>query len=506
MMILHHEFIKQAKRLGGKMAIIDRTTDKRVTYSKALIASLILAKKFKHYHEKFIGIMIPTSTGSILATLGVVMAGKTPVMINYSTGAAENSEYAQNKCGFRTIITSKALVEKINCRAVPGMVFLEDIMAGIGTKEKLGAALKSKIPTRLLMASLPSVDKEDTAVILFTSGSEKEPKGVQLSHKNLMSNIRDLIQTFKINEQDIMMSILPLFHVFGHNANFWLPLAAGMTIVTYANPLDYKTIPTIIREEKPTLIAGTPIFFAGYLRESKPGDFASIRMAMPGADKTPEWLRQGYREKHNIELLEAYGATETSPGVSVNTHEANRPGSIGRPLPSVQVRIADLTTGQTLPPGQEGKILVKGDLVMKGYFDDLEETSLRIRDGWYDTGDMGVMDEDGYLWHRGRLKRFVKIGGEMVSLVRTESVLEEFLPKGVACCVVEIPDAVKGARIVAVTTEKVDEKEMIRNLGKKLPAIAIPKTFVVIPEMPKMGSGKIDFRTVADVVRKQIKS
>lgn len=503
-MILHHEFIKNAKKLGAKLAIIDRTTDRRVSYSKALIASLILAKKFKHYKEGFIGIMIPTSAGSILATLGAVMAGKVPVMINYSTGAAENSEYAQNKCGFRTIITSRALVERINCRIVPGMIFIEDILAEVKITDKLNAALKTKLPSKMLLRTLPRAEEDDTVVILFTSGSEKEPKGVQLTHRNFSSNIHDLIQVFKLSENDVMMSILPLFHVFGHNANFWLPLLAGMTIVTYANPLDYKTIPGVIREEKPTLIAGTPIFFAGYLRESKPGDFSSIRMMMPGADKTPDWLREGYREKHNIELLEAYGATETSPGISVNTPEANRPGSIGRPLPSVQVQIADLQTGEKLPPGQEGKILVKGDLVMKGYFDDLEETALRIRNGWYDTGDMGVMDEDGFLWHRGRLKRFVKIGGEMISLVRTETVLEEFLPAGVACCIVEIPDSIKGARIIAAVTEKVNERDLIHKMGQKLPALAIPKKFIVIRELPKMGSGKIDFRTVTQLAREQI--
>ncbi|RPH89272.1 MAG: bifunctional acyl-ACP--phospholipid O-acyltransferase/long-chain-fatty-acid--ACP ligase [Calditrichaeota bacterium] len=381
------------------------------------------------------------------------------------------------------------------------MIFIEDILAQVGVAEKLGAAVKSKLPASMLIQSLPRVEQNDTAVILFTSGSEKEPKGVQLSHKNLASNIRDLTQVFHLTSDDVMMSILPLFHVFGHNANFWLPLLAGMTIVSYANPLDYKKIPSIIREEKPTLMAATPIFFAGYLRESKPGDLASIRMAMPGADKTPEWLREGYREKHGIELLEAYGATETSPGVSVNTHEANRPGSIGRPLPSVQVRIEDITTGHALPVGQEGKIMVKGDLVMKGYFDDLEETSLRIRNGWYDTGDMGMMDEDGFLWHRGRLKRFVKIGGEMVSLVRTEMVLEELLPSGVACCVVEVPDSIKGARIVAVVTDKVADKELMRKMSHKLPAIAIPKIFMVLPELPKMGSGKIDFRSVAQMVK-----
>ncbi|MBC7188117.1 MAG: AMP-binding protein, partial [Calditrichaeota bacterium] len=272
-MILHHEFIKNAKRLGGKMAIVDRTTDKRVTYSKALIASLILAKKFKKYPEGFIGIMIPTSAGSFLATLGVLMAGKTPVMINYSTGAADNCEYAQNKCGFKTIITSRALLERIRCPVVSGMVFIEDLMATIGTADKLSAALRAKLPAGAIIRSLPPTDVDDNVAILFTSGSEKEPKAVQLTHRNIGANIRDVREVFDLREEDSVMAILPLFHVFGYTVDFWLPLIVGMTAVTCANPLDYKNIPVYIREEKVTMIAATPIFFAGYLRESKPGDF-----------------------------------------------------------------------------------------------------------------------------------------------------------------------------------------------------------------------------------------
>lgn len=504
-MILHHEFIKTAKKQGSKLAINDKTTEKQLTFQKTLIASLILANRFKKMKEGFIGVMIPTSAGSILVTAGIVMAGKVPVMINYSTGAAENSEYAQNKCGFSTIITSKALIEKINCRIVPGMIFIEDILEQVSVADKLRAALRSKLPAGLLIASLPSVSENDTAVILFTSGSEKDPKGVQLTHKNFSSNISDLVKVFHLTAEDSFMSVLPLFHVFGHNANFWLPLIVGMTNVTLANPLEYKRVPAIVREEKPTLLAGTPIFFAGYLRESQPGDFASLRLMLPGADKTPDWLRQGYRDKHGIELMEAYGATETSPGVTVNTPEANRPGSIGKPLPSVQVKIVDIDTGHEMPHGQEGKILVKGDLVMKGYFDDIEETSFRVKDGWYDTGDMGMFDTDGFLWHRGRLKRFVKIGGEMVSLVRTESVLEKYLPSGVACCVVEIPDSIKGARIVAAITAPINERDIVKKMAADLPAIALPRNFIVLSEMPKMGSGKIDFRSVSRMVRESLR-
>ena len=244
-MILHHEFIRTAKRLGSKLAILDCTTDRRVTFDKALIAGLMLASHFKKYNEGFIGVMIPTSAGSILATLGIVLAGKVPVMINYSTGAAENSEYAQNKCGFSTIVTSKALLEKINCRVVPGMIFIEDLLAGVSIQAKLKAALRSKLPAGLLIATLPTVKENDTVVILFTSGSEKDPKGVQLTHKNFSSNINDLVEVFHLTENDSFMGVLPLFHVFGHNANFWLPLVLGMTNVTVANPLEYKKIPEL---------------------------------------------------------------------------------------------------------------------------------------------------------------------------------------------------------------------------------------------------------------------
>ena len=503
-MILHHEFIKSAKKYKKKLAVVDRTTGKKITYSKALIASLILGSKLSKLEEGFIGVMIPTSAGSFLSILGILFAGKVPVMINYSTGAAENSEYAQQKCGFKTIITSKTILEKLNCREVPGMIYIENILKEIKLGDKLKAAVKSKLPMNMIFRSLPPAHIDDTVVILFTSGSEKEPKAVQLTHRNIGSNIKDVLQLFHLTHEDNILSILPLFHVFGHTVEFWLPLVVGMKAVTYANPLDYKTIPSIIREEGITMTAATPIFFSGYLRESKPGDFAKLRILVAGADKVPDSLRDGYKKKHGITLLEGYGATETSPVVSVNTHEANRPGSIGKVLPSVQVKIVDIKTEKELPRGKEGKILVKGDLVMKGYFGDYEETSLRIRDGWYETGDMGVLDKDGYLWHRGRLKRFVKIGGEMVSLVKTENVLEGLIPEGSSCCVVDVPDSAKGARLVAAVTAKVNEKEIIREMSKKLPKIAVPSQFIVFQELPKMGSGKVDFRTITDMVGKKV--
>ncbi|HLP47917.1 MAG TPA: AMP-binding protein, partial [Candidatus Kapabacteria bacterium] len=448
----------------------------------------------------------PNSAGSILTILGIVMAGKVPVMINYSTGAASNCEYAQGKCGFKTIITSRALLEKIGCRLVAGMVFIEDIMEKVTVKDKLGAALKTKLPLGMLLKSVHQGEWDDNVVILFTSGSEKDPKAVQLTHRNLTSNINDVHKVLDIMDKDIILANLPLFHVFGHNINFWLPMTRGITTVSYANPLEYQKVVDVVREEKVTLMVGTPVFFIGYLRKSRLGDFASVRLAFTGADKTPDWLREEFVKKHNLIVYEGYGCTETSPVISLNIGENNRPGSIGKPFPSVNVKIADINTGETLPAGKEGKILVKGDLVMKGYFDDLEETSLRIKDGWYDTGDMGMYDQDGFLWHRGRLKRFVKIGGEMVSLVKVESVLGEVLPTEVDCCVVEVPDFLKGARIVATVTQDIDERRILTEMTKKLSPIELPKQFLVIPDLPKMGSGKIDFRSVTEMVKAKLSS
>lgn len=503
-MLLHQYFIRTAKKYRNKTAFIDRNTNKRITYAKALIGSLILKEKFSGYNRGFIGIMIPTSAGCALSITGALMSGRVPVMINYSTGADKNVIYAQKKCGLKTVITSRALLDKLGCPAVDGMVFIEDIMKGVTKLDKLKAVVISMLPAGMLLRMFKNAEDDDDVVILFTSGSEKDPKAVQLTHRNIEANMKSASIMFELSEKDRMLATLPYFHVFGLMVNMWLPLYHGMTIIPYANPLEYKTVCDIIREEKPTAMVGTPSFLQGYLRKSGPGDFRSLRLVISGADKCPDALRQGFLDKHGIVVYEGYGTTETSPCISANNEENNRPGSIGRVLPGVRVRIENYETGNDCDANEVGRIMVKGDLVMKGYFGDLEETALRMRHGWYDTGDMGYVDEDGYLWHAGRLKRFVKIGGEMVSLVRVEGELEKMIPDDVQCCVVEIPDSVKGAKIVAAVTEDVDEKEILSKMTERLPNIALPRQFVVIEELPKMGSGKIDFRAVTDMVHNML--
>lgn len=502
-MLLHQHFIDIAKRHGKKLAINDFSTGKKVTYSRALIGALLLCEVFKKLDEEYIGIMIPTSAGCVLTKLGILFSGKVPVMINYSTGAEKNALYARKKCAFKTIITSRAFLEKINCPALDNMLFLEDIMDGFSTSQKLKASLIANLPAGFIKQMVHQGSGTDTSVILLTSGSEKDPKAVQLSHNNIGSNLVSISQRYHFNHEDVFLASLPFFHVFGLTANLWLPIFHGMTSLSYANPLDFKKICTIVREEQATFMVGTPSFYWGYLRKSEPGDFKNLRTMLCGADKCPESLRDGFIKKHDMILYEAYGATETSPAISGNSPEHNKPGSVGLPFPNTRVRIVHHESGEELGPGQDGKILVKSDSVMMGYLHDPEETSRHIKDGWYDTGDMGHLDEDGYLWHVGRLKRFVKIGGEMISLVNIEAVLNNLLDEDVECCVVGIPDKRKGSRIIAVVTDQIDVNRTLDKLAEHLPSIAIPKKFIIKDELPKMGSGKIDFRKITQMAEQE---
>ena len=504
--LLHQAFAFTAKRLGNKLAFIDSNTGRRLTYKESLIAALLLARYLKRFDDHYIGVLLPNSAGSTLAVLAILFAGKVPVMINYSTGAEQNCRYAREKCGFRTIISAGALLKKINCPQLDDMILIEQVLGSLTALQKVRAALKSMLPLGLLLAGSARAKPDDTAVIMFTSGSEKSPKGVELSHRNIYADVRAMCGAVTLYEDDIMLSILPLFHVFGFTVTFWMPMVTGMTVVIYGNPLDFKKVAQLIKDEKPTLQVATPYFLSGYLKQSQPGDFSSLRLVIAGADKCPEGLYKDYQAQHGLEVHEGYGATETSPVASVNTFGANKPGSLGKPLPGVQVRIVDLNDGSVLGVDEEGKIQIKGDTVMKGYFQDVEETALHIEDGWYETGDMGVIDSDGFLWHRGRLKRFVKIGGEMVSLVRLEMELEKLLPNDCECCAVEIPGGKRGAQIAVAVNREVDGRALKEQLQQQLPAISLPKAFYVLDELPKMGSGKIDFRAATEQVRQRIES
>jgi acyl-[acyl-carrier-protein]-phospholipid O-acyltransferase / long-chain-fatty-acid--[acyl-carrier-protein] ligase len=502
---LVEQFVRTAKSHEHKLAIVDRATGQRVTYRDALLRSLILSRAFRRYAPGMIGVMIPTSGGAIYSVIGALMSGRTPVMINYSTGAAQNCEMAQRRLAFRTIVTSRALLEKIKCPVVDGMVFIEDLAAAVSPLSKLNGFLHASMSADRICRYVHCGSGEDRAVILFTSGSEREPKAVPLTNGNVAANIRGMHQVLEFGPKDVILGNLPLFHVFGLTVTMWLPLTNAMAVVTHPNPLEFRAITTSVREEGVTMMVGTPTFLAGYLQKSDPGDFATVRLLITGADKCPESLRQGFLERHGQVLLEGYGTTETSPVISVNTPGYNRPGSVGKVLPNVDVRMEHYETGEPCGVNEIGKILVRGDSVMASYFDDFEATTQSHRQGWYDTGDMGYRDDEGYLWHVGRLGRFLKIGGEMVSLVQVEDVLQRQLPDTVECGVVEVPDAVKGAKIVAAVTAKIDEKAAAARAAEALPRIAVPRQFVVLPFLPKMPSGKVDYRALTELVRDAVR-
>jgi len=498
-MLIHQMFWETARKYADQPALTDTTTGMSLNYAKLLIASYLLGSKIQKKRDSFIGIMLPPGVGGVLSVMSALFARKTCVMINYSTGVESNCRFAQEKCNFNTIITSKKLLEKLDAPKISGMVFIEDLLQSVTPMQKAIAAAKTFLP---FPAWRPGISENDTAVVLFTTGSEKEPKAVELTHKNLLSNVESMQQHIHVDHKDIFMSILPFFHVFGLTTSFLLPVFRGCHMITRATPLDYDQIPQLIRTHSCSIITSTPTFLQGYLRKSNNGDFESLRLIVAGGDKLPKQLAQGFQQQHGKTVYEGYGCTETSPVISTNVPETHKPGSVGKPLPGVKVKILDLEHETPCAPGVTGKILVAGDSIMKGYLGDFEETSLRMHDGWYDTGDMGYLDEDGFLWHKGRLKRFIKIGGEMVSLVAVEEALAPLLPENVSCCAVEIPDPRKGAKVAVAITDEIDRKHIQKELSRVLPKIALPAKYYLIPEFPMSGNGKISFREVNHICQK----
>ncbi|MBN2789582.1 MAG: AMP-binding protein [Candidatus Delongbacteria bacterium] len=496
-MSIHSKFVEVASKNKKKIAIIDNTTGQVYTYGKLLIASLLLSSIVKKKKDEFIGIMLPKTAGAFITTFAVLFSGKVPVMINYSTGADKNIIYAKKKGRFRHVITSRKFIEKIGLKPKEDMLFLEDIISTVSIIKKISALIKFFIPKLFIAKKSP----DDIIALLFTTGSEKEPKAVMLSHDNIFSNVEAIQKEFFIDNNDIFTGVLPIFHIFGLTTSLFLPMLSGAAVNTFANPLEYETVAKGIKNNKCTIITATPTFMRGYSQKSQAGDFSSLRLVIAGGDKLNKNIKDSFMNKHGIEILEGYGTTETSPVISVNRVDNNKFGSIGQPLPGVNVKIVDINTDEEVPTGVEGKIYVKGRLVMKGYYDDLEETALHIHQGWYDTGDIGIMDEDGFLWHRGRLRRFVKIAGEMISLVAVENAVEKYLEDDQLCCAVEIPHVTKGAEIIVATTSDINEKELKKKLSKELPPISVPKRILYFKELPVMGNGKVNFREVEDSCR-----
>jgi acyl-[acyl-carrier-protein]-phospholipid O-acyltransferase/long-chain-fatty-acid--[acyl-carrier-protein] ligase len=443
--------------------------------------------------------------GGALANLGVSLGGKVPVNLNF-TGGKESMEYAAAQCEIRTVITSKVFLAKAKLEAPEGSVYLEDIMASLTKAQKIFALIKARIAPQGWLT--PKGDPDSLATVIFSSGSTGVPKGIMLSHFNLATNVDAVLQLFSLDERDRIIGVLPLFHSFGFMATIWLPLFTGGGVVYHPNPTDAKVIGELIHKYKGTFLLSTPTFCGTYMRKCTREQFASLRFVVVGAEKLREPLRKEFEETFGIDLMEGYGMTEMSPVVAVNTPDfregkeiqiGTKHGTVGLPIPGVAVRIVDPDTMQPLPPGQEGMLLVKGPNRMLGYLNQPERTAQVLHDGWYITGDMAKVDEDGFLAITDRLSRFSKVGGEMVPHLLVEELISKACGDA-PCAVTGLPDERKGERLAVLYTDPtITPEELWHRLSKTdLPKLWLPKLENIhrVNELPVLGTGKLDLRGV----------
>jgi acyl-[acyl-carrier-protein]-phospholipid O-acyltransferase / long-chain-fatty-acid--[acyl-carrier-protein] ligase len=437
------------------------------------------------------------------------LAGKIPVNLNFTSGAATLAA-AITQCEIKTIVTSRVFLSKVNIAEMQGMVFVEDIRDTFTGFQKAATALKTFLaPASWLNRRYVKHQRpDDIATVIFSSGSTGTPKGVMLSHHNILSNIEGISQVIQFTPIDRIMGVLPLFHSFGFTATLWLPLLEKFGAVYHPNPTDAKTIGETVQKYKATLLISTPTFYVGYWRRCTKEEFASLRYLIAGAEKLREQIARGFQEKFSLTILEGYGCTELAPVVAVNTPDvvdgkekqiSHKPGTVGHPIPGVAAKIIDPDTEQPLGPGKEGSLLIKGPNVMLGYLNQPNLTEQAMRHGWYVTGDVAAIDEDGFIRITDRVSRFSKIGGEMVPHVKIEETINDVL--GTAASVVTaVPDEQRGEKLVAFYTQNGMTREDLWNKlnESELPKLWIPKRENLHPidTIPVLGSGKVDLKKV----------
>ncbi len=438
----------------------------------------------------------------------MLLAGKVPVNLNFTAGR-EAMVSAIQQCSIRMILTSRIVLHKAKLEHMEGMVFLEEAVKGISSLQKVQTTLTALLlPSRLLATLFHHGERtpDALATVIFTSGSTGIPKGAMLSHHNILSNVEALAQVLWATKKDRLMGVLPFFHSFGFTGTLWFPLLSGFGVVYHANPLDAKTVGEMVSTYRATGIMATPTFYAAYIRKCSAEEFSSLRLAIAGAEKLREPIANAFKEKYGLDLLEGYGCTELAPVVSLNIPDfeegvyrqtGRKPGTVGHPIPGVAVKVVDPESGEPLPHGEEGMLLVKGPSRMLGYLGQPEKTAEVLRGDWYVTGDIASIDEEGFIRITDRLSRFSKIGGEMVPHIKVEETINTILVDD-ASVVVAIPDEVKGERLVALYTHtQVTPDELWEQLSQTdLPKLWLPKRENLYPveAIPILGTGKADLR------------
>lgn len=511
---LAYNFIASARRNRRDMAMND-TTGKQLSFGKTLIGSIILADilKKRYKNEQMIGILLPATVGGALVNIACTLAQKIPVNINF-TASTKLIQSVISQCNLRTIITSKKFIAKLNRTDLPdSMIFVEDILKSVTSRQKVAAMVKALFFPKAVLAGEKTFSPDSCATILFSSGSTAEPKGIVLSHHNIISNIESLNYAITLGKTDGMCAALPFFHSFGFTATLWFPILTGFKVSYHPNPLDGENIAKVVRKNRSTILMATPTFLKTYVRKATKEDFQTLRLVVVGAEKLKKNLSDKFYEKFAVRPVEGFGATELSPVASLNVPDVtigkkhcigNKEGTIGRPLYGVAVKIVDPDTGEKVQNGKPGLLLVKGPNVMERYLHQPKRTLEVIRDGWYNTGDIAKIDEDGFLTLTDRLSRFSKIGGEMIPHGALEEIIQnEMNTDDQVAAVTAIPDETRGDKLIVLYTPEAGGEENLKLIldNADIPNLWKPghDAYYQIDEIPVLGSGKIDLKALKQI-------
>ncbi len=522
---VHRQFVRMAKRFFFRPCFSDSAfKGQDLTYGMALAGALCMVQELKPLlgEAPMVGVWLPSSYGAAFVNIVLALLRKTSVNLNY-TSSPDAVHSALRQCGIQTVVTSKRFMERLKLEAGPGVnvICLEDL------REKISEARRARAWVRVLLTptfilehwvfQLSRHTIDDLATVIFSSGSTGEPKGVMLTHGNIAANAESMIQAAGLEARDRLLGVLPLFHSFGYTVTLWAPLQLGASVVYHADPRQAKEIGELCKTYKCTLFVSTATFLRFCLRKCEPDDFKTLRILMCGAEKLPQSLAQEFQKKFGVLPLEGYGCTELSPVAAANIPDKvindfrqimNKPGTVGQPVPGVAARVVDPDTRQTLPVGAEGLLLIHGANVMKGYLGKPELTAQVVHGGWYVTGDMAKIDEEGFITLTGRLSRFAKIGGEMAPLEKIEEVLNEVLgtTERVAALTC-VPDESRGERLVVLYLEQpltqlgFDVPKWWKAMGDRgLPNLWVPgpRDFYPVADLPHLGSGKLDLKGLKD--------
>ena len=528
LLLAHRRFVRVAAKFRRlfRPAVVDNSggPPRTLTWAKLLVGALCVTRYLRPRvgDAPNVGIWLPTGLGGALANLALAFLGKASVNLNYTAGTAAVRS-AVKQAGVRTVVTAKRFTARVPLDLPDDvqLIYLEDVLGAVTKWERIG--------TFLMVLLLPgwAIDRfllglhrhrpDDTLTIVFSSGSTGEPKGVVLTHRNVTANTDASIRTLELAPGETVFGILPFFHSFGYTVCLWAPLNAPCTAVYFPDPRQAKEVGDLARTNRPTMMAATATFLRFYVRRCGADDFRTLRLIVCGAEKLPVKLQDEFFAKFGVLPLEGYGCTELSPVVSCNMADVhvggmpqrrNMRGTVGQPIFGVCVKAFDPDTNEPLPVGVEGVLCAKGPNVMAGYLHQPEKTAAAVRDGWYNTGDAGLIEPDGFVRITGRLSRFAKIAGEMVPLEKLDDEMHDALATGGdrVLAVAAVPDEKRGERVVVLYLSEIEAKlsDMLASLSKRgIPNLWVPdrRDCHPVDAMPVLGSGKLDLKKLSDLAR-----